>query len=279
MSKFEVLQSNQRFLSLICAFDAKNKSKCIKSTRKFFTAVPVQMISFVLLVNLLSWSVKMCKNSYDFTARLTAASITIAICQAATIFLNNGMNMQKSSALNQTLQTIVDGQGDCMSFSVNFAQNLIEFFPICSWKWSNSECLLVCRAKISKIHANHCHNVYYLWSICIHTSDFLYDLLHVLWKFRCIHVASTARNVHSVWCKNSLRLVCSIVHVDVYGHRVFVVCFFWHNVFYGLLHLHWCDLYAFRDGHANCSSKHRTKRKCRWNQCPNAQRDSHPCSD
>lgn len=124
MAKFEVLQSNQRFLSLICAIDTKKKSKLTKSTGKFFTSIPVNLILLFLILTALSWTVKAYQKSYDFTTRLTAASTVIALCQAIAIFLNFGINVQKNAALNQTFQTIVDEEGDldiCFSLLTPFA--------------------------------------------------------------------------------------------------------------------------------------------------------------
>lgn len=112
MAKFDVLQSNQRIILLTCGMDVNQKSKVTNSTGKFFTSFRVYVILFVLVNILLSFAAKAFNKSNDFAARLTAASIIIALCQAIAIFLNIGVNMQKMTALNQTLQSIVDGEGD-----------------------------------------------------------------------------------------------------------------------------------------------------------------------
>lgn len=129
MAKFEVLHSNHRIISLTCGIDIKENSKLTSVTRKFFTSIPVYLILFILTNILLSCAVKTSNKSYDFTARLTAASIIIALCQGITIFLNIGVNMQKMAALNQTLQAIADGEGDLLlNFNIRFYSNIFFFF-------------------------------------------------------------------------------------------------------------------------------------------------------
>lgn len=117
MAKFEVLQSSQRNILLTCGIDIKQNSNVTRSnTKKFFTSIPVYLILFILANFLLSFSVKTFNKSYDFTARLTAASIVIVVSQTIAIFLNIGVTMHKMTALNRTLQTFVDGEGDLLFF-------------------------------------------------------------------------------------------------------------------------------------------------------------------
>ena len=112
MVKFKVLQSNQRFLSSILRVDIESqKSESTKSTANFFTSIPVKLILLILFNIALLCAVRMCNQSYDFTARLTAALVFIAMCQAIMIFLSMGSNVKKIVALYQTFQTIVDDEG------------------------------------------------------------------------------------------------------------------------------------------------------------------------
>lgn len=108
MAKFTVLQSNQRLISLVCGIDIGQKAK---STGSFFTSIPVYSLLFILSNVALSFAVKTSINSYDLMARITAASIVIAYCQAITIFLQTGLRMQQFIGLIQTFQTIVDDEG------------------------------------------------------------------------------------------------------------------------------------------------------------------------
>lgn len=113
MAKFQVLRSNQRLISLACGIDIKPKSNWTKCNEKFFTSIRVYLILFILTAGLLSCVVKTFDSSYNFTARLTAISFAIAMVQANAVLLNFGTKMPRFAALNQTIQTIVDGEGEC----------------------------------------------------------------------------------------------------------------------------------------------------------------------
>lgn len=118
MTKFKVLQSNQRFMSSFLRINMEpQKSHSTKSTGKFFTSIPVNLILLILINILSSCVVKICNSSYDFTARLTAALLVIAMSQSIMIFLSIGFNLQKIVALSQTFQAIVDGEGICIQLS------------------------------------------------------------------------------------------------------------------------------------------------------------------
>lgn len=129
MAKFQVLQNNQRHISLTCGIDYKQKSKSTKSTVNFFTSISVYLILFILVNILISFVVKSYNKSYDFTSRLTAASIVIALCQTITVFINIGVKMQKFAAVNLILQTIVDGEGDCALF-LNYNIRFIKIIKV-----------------------------------------------------------------------------------------------------------------------------------------------------
>lgn len=119
MLKFKVLLSNQWFLSLICGIGVeKLNSKSEKSVSKFSSSIPVYLILFTLVYILLSSAVSAYNDSFDFTVRLTAVSITIAISQAIAMFLNMGANVPKILALYQTLKEIVDGECELLYFDL-----------------------------------------------------------------------------------------------------------------------------------------------------------------
>lgn len=112
MEKFKVLQNNRRFMSSILRIDVEQKTNpWMKSADNFFTSIPVLLILFILFSIVVSSAVRMQNNSYDFTARLTAALLFIAMFQAIIVLLNMGLNIQKIAALFATLQTIVDSEG------------------------------------------------------------------------------------------------------------------------------------------------------------------------
>lgn len=112
MIEFKVLQNNQRFMSSILRIDVEQeKNPWMKSADEFFTSFPVLLILFGLFSLLVASAVRMHNNSYDFTARLVAALLLIAMCQAIIIFLSIGVHIKKIVALYHTLQTITDNEG------------------------------------------------------------------------------------------------------------------------------------------------------------------------
>lgn len=112
MKKFTVLQNNRRFMSSVLrVYVELKKDARLKSADKFFTAIPVLLIFFILFSILLSSAVRIHNISYDFTVRLSAAMILIAVCQAISILLDMGLNMQNIVALYRKLQAIVDAEG------------------------------------------------------------------------------------------------------------------------------------------------------------------------
>lgn len=116
MEKFHVLQSHRRFMSSILRIDVEEKAnRWMKSTDKFFESIPVLLIFFILFSASISSAVTVSTQSNGFTIRLAMTLMFIAMCQASTILLNTGVNMQKIVVLYRTLQTIVDSK--CM---INF---------------------------------------------------------------------------------------------------------------------------------------------------------------
>lgn len=113
MLKFKVLQSNQCFMSSILRIDGE--------THNFFASVPVLLILFIQFSTMALYAVRISIDSHDFTTRLTAILMLVAMGQATAMFLNVGVNMQKISALYQTLQSIVGEEG---IFFVCFRLNL-----------------------------------------------------------------------------------------------------------------------------------------------------------
>lgn len=112
MSKFTVLQNNQRFLSSILRIDVEQKKHPrMKSTDQFFKSIPVHLILIILFSLAASSAVRTHNSSYDFTVRLAASLIFIAACQVIVIFLAIGKNVQTIVALYRTLQAIVDSEG------------------------------------------------------------------------------------------------------------------------------------------------------------------------
>lgn len=87
---------------------AKQDNRWTKSTHVFFGSVPVLLIFFTLFGTLASCAMRIFMESYDFTTRLTAMLMFVALSQANTLFLNIAVNMEKLSALYQTLQSIVN---------------------------------------------------------------------------------------------------------------------------------------------------------------------------
>lgn len=119
MDKFQVLQNNRRFMSSILRIDIEQKNDArLKSADKFFTSVPVLLILFVLSSALLSSAVQMHSNSHDFTVRLAAALVLIAMCQAFIVLLDMGLNMKDIVTLYRKLQTIVDREGINLTFEI-----------------------------------------------------------------------------------------------------------------------------------------------------------------
>lgn len=112
MEKFKVLQNNQRFMSSILRVNVEpGKNPWMKSVDTFFTSIPVLWMLFILFGIVISSAVRMHNNSYDFTSRLTAALVFIAMSQAFIILLNMCMKMKNIIALYRTLQAIVNGEG------------------------------------------------------------------------------------------------------------------------------------------------------------------------
>lgn len=118
MSKFRILQSNQRFMSLLLHVDvAKGDNRRTKLSNGFFASMRVLLILFISFASLLMCAVRVSMQSYDFTTRLTAALLFVALAQATTMFVNIGVNIQKITNLYQTLQSIVDNEGNLEIFS------------------------------------------------------------------------------------------------------------------------------------------------------------------
>lgn len=115
MSKFKVLESSQHFLSLLLEIDIKqhpNQNLSGKLPNQFIKSRPVYLI-FVLLFSIqLSCYVKIFHSFDDFSTKLVAALAIITIYQAIAIFLNVIFDMPQIAALYQTLQIIVDGEGN-----------------------------------------------------------------------------------------------------------------------------------------------------------------------
>lgn len=123
--KFKVLQRN-RFMSSIFRIDINQQNS--PSMNGLFATIPVVLIFFTLFGTWVSCAVRISNESYDFTARLTALSIIIALSQAATMFTNIGMTMTNLAALYQTLQTIVDNEGiKLIEFSFEFNGHINTF--------------------------------------------------------------------------------------------------------------------------------------------------------
>lgn len=112
MAKFKVLQNNRRFLSSMLRIDIEQKNDAqLKSADKLFTSIRLTLILFFVFSILISSAVRMHNDSYDFTVRLSAFYVFIAIFQEITIFIDMGANMQKILALYRTLQQIVGSEG------------------------------------------------------------------------------------------------------------------------------------------------------------------------
>lgn len=110
MSKVTILQTNQYLMSLLLRIDVKqNENPSIRTG--FFPSIRVPLILFSLFNLMLSNAVKVLNNSYDFTIRLLAALIIIAVFPAVTMILDIGLQTEKLAALYQTFQAIVDNEG------------------------------------------------------------------------------------------------------------------------------------------------------------------------
>lgn len=107
-----VFQNNRHFMSSILRIDVEQKrNQWMKSTDKFFESIPVLAILFIMCSAAISNAVRMHNDSYDFTDRLAASLMLIAMSQAITIFLSMGMHMKTIVTLYRTLQAIVDRAG------------------------------------------------------------------------------------------------------------------------------------------------------------------------
>lgn len=119
MVKFQVLQHNRRFLSTIFRTNVEDTNDPrMKSAAKFSTWIPLQLMLFIICSasSVVSCAVRMFDSSYDFTNRLDAFFLLIALSQMIAVFINMGVNMQKIVALFQTLQAVVDNEGVHFSF-------------------------------------------------------------------------------------------------------------------------------------------------------------------
>lgn len=110
--KFKILQANRWFMTSILRIDMEQQNnRWTKSTNRFFASYSGLLILSILCGVLISSIVRASTDSLAFTSRLTAFMTIVAMCQAITIFLNTGMNMQNLTDLFQMLQTIVDDEG------------------------------------------------------------------------------------------------------------------------------------------------------------------------
>lgn len=125
MDKFNVLHHNRRFLSTALQIDVDGKKDERRTPAdRFFTSPPVLFVLFILFSMVLSSAVRLHNDSYDFTAKLAAALVLVAMSQATTILLDTGMNMQNIVTFYRKLQIIVDKKGINLS---EFRGNKIAF--------------------------------------------------------------------------------------------------------------------------------------------------------
>lgn len=98
-------------MSSILRIDAEQQKKdsFMKFVNNFFPTIPLLMILVILFSTLVSCTVRMTNNAYDFTVRSIAALALITVCQAITICINMNAHIQKTVTLYETLQAIVDG--------------------------------------------------------------------------------------------------------------------------------------------------------------------------
>lgn len=105
-------------MSSILGIDVeKENNGWMKSINQFFKSIPVLWILFILFSVLVSSAVRIQNSSYDFTTKLNAALILIAISESIIILLNIGAHVKNTGDLYQTLQVIVDNEG--IAFDVN----------------------------------------------------------------------------------------------------------------------------------------------------------------
>lgn len=109
MVKFDVLQNNQRLMSPLGIYC--NQNQLTPTAHNFFKSIPTYLISFSLINFIILSMVKLCSGSYEFDTRVGTLLAFIANIQAFGLFLNLGLHIEKSTALHQKLQSIVNREG------------------------------------------------------------------------------------------------------------------------------------------------------------------------
>lgn len=99
-------------MSLLLRIEVKQKKiPPMKTAQNYFPSIPVPFISFITFIPMLLNAVKVLNNSYDFTIRLLAALVVMAMFPALTMILDIGLQTKKLATLYQTFQAIVDSEG------------------------------------------------------------------------------------------------------------------------------------------------------------------------
>lgn len=101
MPKLDVLRLNQDFMAQLGIHSKE-------PTNQFYRSPRVYLILGALVSGIISSTLDMFNNSSNFTRKLDAILMIVALSQAVGMFLNYGLKMTKINALYLEFQSIVD---------------------------------------------------------------------------------------------------------------------------------------------------------------------------
>lgn len=114
MSKFNVLQSNQRLMPLLGIHSLENETAKNRIKAHF-----IYLILFGEICVLLQCIWDMCDSSIEFTDKVTKFQIFFPLCQVLCVYFIMRFKVGNIASLNERLQAFVDTEG--LHFLINFS--------------------------------------------------------------------------------------------------------------------------------------------------------------